>query len=65
MRFDLSWWPLVFRSTHDAVLVENMNLRSVVSTLATDLRKYRSLIINVRGGVEQSIELVDRARAKP
>ena len=57
-------WPLMLKSRHEAVLVENLYLRSVVSTLAADLRKHRSLIVDVRAGIEQSIELVDRNRGR-
>lgn len=64
MIFDLPWWPLMLKSTHKAALVENVNLRSVVSTLAADLRKHRALIVDVRAGIEQSIELVDRNRGR-
>jgi hypothetical protein len=60
MRFE---WPLMLRSTHREVQLENFTLRSALRDAQEELRKHRLLISGLRAGQEDATKMFENVMA--
>lgn len=51
-------WPLMLKSTHRAVQVENHVLRDALREANNEIRRYRALLAQVREGTSETIDLL-------
>lgn len=57
-------WPLMLKSSHEAVRAENYLLRDALREANAELRKHRMLIANLRDGNKDTADTLARIFAK-
>jgi len=57
-------WPLMFKSSHEAVRAENYLLRDALKEANAELRKHRILIAGLRDGNKDTADKLQRIFAK-
>lgn len=60
----LSWWPLMWKSSHEAVRRENYTLRDALREANHELRRHRQLIGGIRSGSIDLVRSLERMGAK-
>lgn len=53
-------WPLVWRSTYDAVARENFLLRGEMGRITEELHRYRLLVAGIKAERQDVLNVLDR-----
>lgn len=56
----LHWWPLMWKSDHRAVEMENHTLRDALREANAEVRKHRNLLATLRTGQREATEQLER-----